>query len=607
MISFFTGTLHSSRLKPALSLLFLVFLVLGHANFAAAQNTPTFSSNSTLNNPAANNSLENRENPFSAFDTGEEFLQVDEAYQLSVRLSDTHVIAQWVIADHYFLYGEQFAFSAQGSKLTASLPEGKISYDEIFEKDVEKHYVYVQASIDNTLLSDNNTLLAITYQGCADAGLCYPPETKYFDVNIQQQTVSQTSSPVSTATTDTSTTPQLRETTPWVVLLMLCSALLGGLLLNLMPCVFPVLSIKALSLANNHHSDRIHHGWSYTLGCVFTFIVIASLLLIIRDSGKAVGWGFQLQSPGMITFLAFLFIVMGMSLSGLFSFGYRWMNMGQSLTEGKGVKQSFFTGALAAIVASPCTAPFMATALGYALTQPTHIALGIFATLGLGMALPFLILGYLPQLGNRLPQPGPWMGTFKQALAFPLYLTSVWLLWVLGHQTGTDSVMLAALGVVLILFMLWLSGKIPQLQSTSFVLSLLLVAGIIWNNQTSLTTQRAQTNAYWEQYSPDKLAQLRAQGTPVFVNLTADWCITCKANEKFVFTDKTLKMMKERGITLLEGDWTNYNADITGLLDNYGRAGVPLYLLFPAKPGAEATILPQILTPSSFKNQIDKI
>lgn len=587
--------------RHIISALMLFVLMLSLATSAYSQNVlaPTNSNTLTAN--------QDRDNPFAAFATGEEFLKVDEAYQLSVRINDSQLLAEWIVADHYFLYGEQFSFTINGENISAQLPKGKISYDEIFEKDVEKHYVYVQAVIDSSNLSTAQTSgeLAITYQGCADAGLCYPPETKYFSIDLQTQTAtpSAKASPLAAAPAPS----KAPSTSVWLMLVMLCSAILGGLLLNLMPCVFPVLSIKALSLTQTHGDSRIRHGWSYTLGCIVTFVLIAFVLLTVRDTGKAVGWGFQLQSPGVITFLAFLFVLMGMSLSGLFSFGYRWMNTGQSLTQGNGIKQSFFTGALATVVASPCTAPLMAPALGYALTQPTPIALSIFAALGLGMALPFLLLSYLPKLGNYLPQPGPWMETFKQALAFPLYITSLWLLWVLGHQVGTDSIILVVLGILCVLFLIWLSNKKPQLQQVGTVLSILLIAGIIWNNQQSPTGQYAQTDPHWENYSSTKLQQLRAQGKPVFVNLTADWCITCKANEKFVFTNSTLDAMKNKGITLLQGDWTNYNAEITQLLDRYGRGGVPLYLLFPAKAGAEAIILPQILTPNSFKNQIDAI
>ncbi|MFT6102104.1 MAG: thiol:disulfide interchange protein DsbD [Granulosicoccus sp.] len=548
-------------------------------------------------------------NPFTK--NSEEFLPVGEAYQLSVRANDTKIAAEWVITEKYFLYGEQFRFSINGQIVTASRPAGKISYDEIFEKDVEKHYIYTQATIDRQTLPTNllnaKTLnLSITYQGCADAGLCYPPETQAFIIHGVDVTEASNTTKNINISRDSPESSSIS-----FMLLMLLFAVGGGAILNLMPCVFPVLSIKALSLAS--HTDtrsRIQHGWSYTLGCVLTFVLAAGLLLIIRDAGKAVGWGFQLQSPAVITFLALLFFIMGLSLSGRIQLSSRWIGMGQSLTQGNQRSHSFFTGVLAAVVASPCTAPFMATALGYALTQPTGIALLVFAALGLGMALPFLLLSHLPQLSRLLPRPGQWMETFKQAVAFPLYLTSIWLLWVLGQQVGGDGIILAMLGALLVLFGLWLAEVKPKWKTIIALLSCLALAGIIWQNHSGNNLRGAshdKTGTVWQPYTASTLAQLRSNNAVVFVNLTADWCITCKWNEKRVFTTETLQRMKDKGIYLLEGDWTRYNEEITTLLDEYGRGGVPLYLLFAGDSSTPAAILPQILNPSDFDNLIRQL
>ncbi|MFT5421398.1 MAG: thiol:disulfide interchange protein [Candidatus Endobugula sp.] len=572
-------------------------------------------------------SLLSSSNPFAAqpFPSKEDaFLSVDEAYQLSIRQTDTHIMAEWVIADTYFLYGEQFAFSVDGKVVDALLPAGKVSYDEIFEKQVEKHYLYVQAIIEKASLTAANTIhLSVRSQGCADAGLCYPPEIKAFTIDLTQtatqavmattaQAPQQTHSALSlnsTSNTIPNTAPNTSKTSILLTLFMLLCAVLGGALLNLMPCVFPVLSIKVLSLSNNNdRRARIRHAWSYTLGCLTTFLLIAGLLLFVRSAGKSIGWGFQLQEPSVITFLALLFFVMGLSLSGLVNFGARWMGTGQNLTQGKGLIQSFFTGVLAAVVASPCTAPFMATALGYALTQTTFIALSIFGALGLGMALPFLLLSYLPQLGRLLPSPGAWMATFKQILAYPLYLTSTWLLWVLGRQIGNDAVILVIYTAILIAFILWLNSKYSHTSKKLWLLAgnasiIILVGSIIWHNKQQDRISQPPSK-FWQTYTTAKLANLRRDGSAVFVNLTADWCITCKINEKVVFTPATLELMKNKRIHLLQGDWTNYNAEITELLDRYGRGGVPLYLLFPAESGADATLLPQIINPISFKRLI---
>ena len=544
-------------------------------------------------------------NPFSSQE--EAFLPVDEAYQLLVHQTDQHIIAEWMIADKYFLYGEQFRFSINGEPVIATRPAGKISYDEIFERDVEKYYVYVKATINKSQLPKQyeSAQLSVTSQGCADAGLCYPPETKQFQINANN--ISPINAPNTPIHTSTPATTNSAPTTS--ILIMLLFALTGGALLNLMPCVFPVLSIKALSLmSHTNQRSRIQHGWSYTAGCLLTFVAIASILLTIRHAGTAVGWGFQLQEPAVITFLSFLFFIMGLSLSGLVHFGARYMGVGQTLTQGKEVSHSFFTGVLAAVVASPCTAPFMASALGYALTQSNAIALSIFAALGLGMALPFLLLSYIPQLGRLLPQPGAWMDTFKQALAFPLYIASVWLLWVLGHQIGNDAVILVVLGAIGISFAFWLIQKKPNWTSALYIATTLIIASIMWSNKQG-TSDNIHTNndRFWQPYTAETLANLRQEKAAVFVNLTADWCITCKINEKRVFTADTLQAMKDKGIHLLEGDWTQRNPEITQLLDQYHRGGVPLYLLFPANTDADATILPQILSPSDFKSTINQL
>jgi thiol:disulfide interchange protein len=593
-------------------------------NLSPASSSTNFSANSTTNNLSSplvleedtsssngpfNNTLTN---PFA--ESTEEFLTVDEAYKLSIRASATSIVAEWVIAEKYFLYGEQFRFSINGQKVDAARPVGEVSYDVIFEKDVEKYYVYTQATIERNALpattnNSNIVNLSVTYQGCADAGLCYPPETKDFSIQGNQVSATQVTPANEGSSPQENITSNNTQSTLSITLLMLLLAICGGAILNLMPCVFPVLSIKALSLAN--HTDtrsRIRHGWSYTLGCVLTFVVIAGLLLLIRDAGKAVGWGFQLQSPSVITFLAFLFFIMGLCLSGRIQFGGRWMGMGQSLTQGNSTSHSFFTGVLAAVVASPCTAPFMATALGYALIQPTPVALLIFAALGFGMALPFLLLSHLPQLNRLLPQPGQWMETFKQAVAFPLYLTSIWLLWVLGQQVGNNGIILTMLGALAVLFSLWLSGVKPRLKNIAAILSCITIILIIWQNNQNKEGDNQITSSHglWEPYKAATLSQLRNNNATVFVNLTADWCITCKWNEERVFTDDTLQAMKDKGIYLLEGDWTRYNEEITALLDEYGRGGVPLYLLFKGDNYTPATILPQILNPSDFKRLVEQ-
>ncbi len=542
----------------------------------------------------------------------EEFLPVEEAYQLSVVKNQDGISLDWVIADKYFLYGEQFRATANDQALKLNIPEGIIKYDPIFEKDVEKHYQYVQILIDSAQLPPTPFELKVTSQGCANAGLCYPPQTLRFNVTSSTITPSSEADAIPNDSTSTQETPELttqRDTASFnwkTTLTMLLFAIIGGAVLNLMPCVLPVLSLKALSLANSQQSHRAQ-GWSYTLGVVTTFVAIAILLLAVRTAGQSVGWGFQLQSPSFVTLLIYLFFVMGLSLSGFITIGTRWMSMGQSLTQGTGLKQSYFTGVLAAVVASPCTAPFMAPALGFAITQPWIVALLIFAGLGLGMALPLLILSYLPHLEKWLPKPGAWMETFKQALAFPLYLTAIWLLWVLSRQLGGDSALIVLIGALLIVFIFWLGKHLQSLASIAGIFSLVITIFIsVYSHQQPLETVK-KTASEWEPYNEERFQSLRNQGKAIFVNLTADWCITCLANEKVAFTDETITIMKEKDITLIKGDWTNYDPQITRLLEKYGRGGVPLYLLYPAEAGAEAIVLPQILSPGKFKRTIDAI
>jgi thiol:disulfide interchange protein len=385
-------------------------------------------------------------------------------------------------------------------------------------------------------------------------------------------------------------------------------ALLGGLILNLMPCVFPVLSIKAVSVLESRRDDargeRLH-ALAYAAGAVLSCVAIAIAIILLREGGQQLGWGFQLQAPAFVAFLAYLMLALGLSLSGLVQFGTSLMGVGQGLVEQGGFSRSFFTGVLAVVVASPCTAPFMGTALGYALTQPVHIALPVFATLGLGLALPFLLLGFFPALGAWLPRPGRWMETFKQLMAFPLYLTAVWLLWVLGRQTSVDAVAIVACGLVLLAFALWLWGA-TQRNAVRATLAVLAAAGalaLLAHPTLTISAGRAPATvtgtagtAESEPYSDARLAELRAQGRMVFVNFTADWCITCKVNEKVVFQNAEVRrVLAEKNVAWLTADWTTPDPAITAALERFGRSGVPLYLLYP--PTGEPEILPQVLTP----------
>jgi len=527
----------------------------------------------------------------------ETFLRVEEAYQLSTEVQNQDIALLWAIAPAYYLYKDRFSISAmidgKYQKLDARFEKGKVKYDEYFNKELEVFYNSTEILISKEGLPVQ-FLLKIRSQGCADAGLCYPPQDEYYNVDLNSATISPSSKPNFKQAESANDTSTSEETTLWLPLVLLL-AVAGGAILNLMPCVFPVLSIKALSIAKAQGGHK-SHGWAYTAGAVVAFLLVAGAMLIARAGGQAVGWGFQLQSPVLVGLLAYLFFVMGLSLSGLANFGTNLMGVGQGLSTQKGLRGSFFTGVLAAVVASPCTAPFMGTALGYALTQTPVVSLSVFAALGFGMALPFLLICHIPKLNQYLPKPGPWMETLKQCLAFPLYLAAVWLLWVLGRQAGSDNMAAMVIGAIMIAFALWLKSLSPSKISGSIALAAVIGALLIPFNLLPNTHKTVSNEGPWQTYQHSKFAQHQATGRPIFINLTADWCITCLANERMTLSTDAVKEALERlDVITLKGDWTNYNAEITTLLNKHGRSGVPLYLLYAASGKGEPRILPQIL------------
>lgn len=391
---------------------------------------------------------------------------------------------------------------------------------------------------------------------------------------------------------------------------ILLLALAGGFILNLMPCVFPVLSIKVLSLikAGSHDPARRRlHGIAYTAGILLSFLIFAAMLLAIRSAGESIGWGFQLQTPWFVAVLAYLLFAMGLTLSGLIEPGSSLTRVGNLLQAHGGLAGSFFNGMLATVVATPCTVPFMATAMGFALTQAAPTAMVVFAVLGLGLASPFLLIAFVPALANHLPRPGHWMQTLKQFLAFPLYLSVVWLLWVLNHQTGADALAWTLVGLVLLAFAAWLwqlAGisrrallwRLAALVSLLAALVLLPGAGVP-AEQLPRDAVPQTSGSTTVPYSRSVLAAAVASGRPVFVNIGADWCITCKVNERLALQrDAVQTAFARHNVLYMVGDWTNGDATLTRVLRSFNRPGVPLYLLY--LPGRDApVVLPQLLTP----------
>ncbi|NUM88116.1 MAG: thioredoxin family protein [Bdellovibrionales bacterium] len=391
-------------------------------------------------------------------------------------------------------------------------------------------------------------------------------------------------------------------------LLLLALAFLGGLILNLMPCVFPVLGIKLMALMESSRASssllRLH-ATAYAGGILASFWLLAGVLLLVKAGGHELGWGFQLQQPWFVTILALLFFLMALNLTGLFEVGGRWVGVGQRLTEREGVWGSFFTGVLAVVVSTPCSAPFMGTAVGAALLRPGWETILIFTALGLGLASPYLLISAFPDFLRLLPRPGAWMNHLKEALAIPLFGTVAWLLWIYEFQKrgGTSAILVASLfGVFLILglrraarpwFNPWRLAVLALFFTTA--------AAVPWIGSRETTRESGQQQNAWMEYSPEALEAERRAGRAVFVDFTAEWCLTCKVNERLVLNSPEMRsFFRSERVALLRADWTSEDPAITRALAGFGRAGVPLYVAWPA--GAkEPRILPQVLTPALVK------
>lgn len=381
-------------------------------------------------------------------------------------------------------------------------------------------------------------------------------------------------------------------------LLAFLGAVLGGLILNVMPCVFPILSLKALSLARAGGDERAarHEALAYAAGAIAVCFALGVVILTLRAGGSAVGWAFQLQNPHVVILLLLLTVAIALNLAGVFE-----VPVPGFVNRAAGAGGAFVTGALAAFVATPCAGPFMATSLGAALILPWPAALAIFVGLGFGLALPFLLLGYLPALRKRLPRPGAWMDTLRRILSIPMWLTAVALAWVLGKEAGVNAMalgLLASLGAAVVF---WVAGR-RQARGLSFgavaVALLIVVAGAsAWLIRVQPIEAKV-ASAGEESFSEARLAQLRAQGRPVFAYFTADWCLTCKVNERVAIdTDAVRASFKTKNIAVLVGDWTNGDPALGRFIEAHNRAGVPLYIYYPAG-GGEPRILPQVLSPS---------
>jgi thiol:disulfide interchange protein len=385
------------------------------------------------------------------------------------------------------------------------------------------------------------------------------------------------------------------------ILLALGSAILGGLILNIMPCVFPIVSLKALSLARAGRDERAakREALAYAAGVIATCIALGGIILGVRAGGSQLGWAFQLQDQRIVFVLLILATAITLNLAGVFAL--RGLGGGQALVDKGGTLGAFWTGVLAAFVATPCTGPFMAAALGAALVLPVPAALAVFAGLGFGLALPFLLIGFVPALRRLIPRPGPWMAKFQRALAIPMALTVIALLWLIDRQSGATGFQFALLAVAAIAAIAFFTGRgqtLTRSKSMPAILAVMLVGGVALI-KTDIVSAGAPAIAATP-FTESRLATLRAEGKPVFVYFTADWCLTCKVNEKTALeTDTVRDAFRKAGVTVLEADWTDGNAAITRVLNSHGASGVPLYLYYA--PGAsEPKQLPQVLTPGTL-------
>lgn len=392
--------------------------------------------------------------------------------------------------------------------------------------------------------------------------------------------------------------------TPLLIVMLMAFA--GGLILNLMPCVLPVLSIKALGLQNTQQTLSVK--LAYALGVIVSFNLFALAIITLKYSGNAVGWGFHMQSPWVVGLLSYLFVYIALTLFDIAPAGEKLAGLGQRFIQGDGFGSQFATGVLAVIVASPCTAPFMAAALGIALVSEPIVTFALFSSLAIGFALPMSLLFWLPKLTSKIPKPGPWMVTFRQFLAFPMLGTVIWLVWVFQNQTGSFSQLTLLSGLLVFSFTIWILSKTSKTIPVIFILSLgtaAIALPLIYQSKPTQTVNLSSNKELAQAFSKSKLEQLKADNQVVLVNMTADWCITCKVNEQIALNSSELdNVLSRSNVHYLVGDWTNKNQQILDYLQQYQRAGVPLYVVYSGT--GDYQVLPQILTTETVINAIEK-
>ncbi len=539
-------------------------------------------------------------------------LPADQAFRFdAIVASPDTLLLRWSMPKGYYLYRDRTTLrllDAHGARLgTPRWPTGVAYHDDNFGDSIV-YFDQVEVPVPIVRGKRGPVKLQASFQGCLEHSICYPVMTRTLTLDLSGMQAAAAPGSVEPVKTTGG------ETVSGGLIGALLLALAGGLLLNLMPCVLPVLSLKAVHVLESRESTRKtrHHALAYTAGVLVSFAIVGLAVIGLRMAGMASGWGFQLQQPVFVAALAYVMLAMGLSYSGVVHFGAGLAGTGQSLTTKTGLTGDFFTGVLAVVVASPCTAPLMGVALAYAFTASWPAALSVFLMLGVGLALPFLLLGFVPRLGAWLPRPGAWMDTLKQVLAFPLYLTAAWLAWVLTNQRGADAVGLLLVGAVLLGLALWWversrrRGLAARLVAALLVILAMLPLALIQRVPKPASAAAHAASANFVAYTPARLAQLRREGVPVLVDMTADWCITCKANEHLVLdTDAFRALLKRTGAVYMKGDWTNEDPAISAFLKRWHSPGVPVYVVFP-KNGGPGRKLPTVLTMDTVRSALEK-
>lgn len=463
-------------------------------------------------------------------------------------------------------------------------------------------------------LADGRTYEIAAKPGTVAVGTLYPAEA----AEMGEPTASAAGAPTAEqGTQETGSQESGQQGASFALVRIAGLAFLGGLLLNLMPCVFPVLFLKGLALVRSGKEEQHKlraHGLIYTAGIVVSFWVLVAVLLALRAAGSRLGWGFQFQSPIFLELMAGLLFFLGLSLAGQFEIGLTLTSAGSSLAVKQGYTGSFFTGVLAVVVATPCTAPFMGAAIGYALAQPAAVTFAVFTALALGLAAPYVVLTLQPAWTRWLPKPGAWMDVLKQAVSVPIFATVIWLAWVLANAYGAGLLAALLAGLLLLAMAGWFLGRWPA-KRWATVVAVLIVLGMVvlsvWApgqlaQAESTPSIQAQAQGQWETWSPEAVSRYQSEGRPVFVDFTAKWCLSCQVNERVALEQPEVQQaFAAHHVALLKADWTRHDESITQALTALGRDGVPTYLLY--EPGqTQPRILPEVLTPGIVVDAVGK-